>query len=77
MLLMSTCVQIVLFLASEGHTGESTVPNLGVVVQQLVQCVEHHHCEKAALDLMSRKLASIPNMNSTELKDVCYKYSLP
>lgn len=53
----------------EGHMGESTVPNLGVVVQQLVQCVEHHHLEKAALDLLSRKLASVPNMNSTELKE--------
>jgi hypothetical protein len=50
------------------------VPNLGVVVQQLVQCVEHHHREKAALDLLSRKLASVPNMNSTELKEVCCKH---
>jgi len=52
--------------------GESTVPNLGVVVQQLVQCVDHHHREKTALDLLSRKLTSIPNMNSTELKEVCH-----
>jgi len=52
--------------------GESTVPNLGVVVQQLVQCVDHHHREKTALDLLSRKLTSIPNMNSAELKGVCH-----
>jgi hypothetical protein len=52
--------------------GESTVPNMGVVVQQLVQCVDHHHREKTALDLLSRKLSSIPNMNSTELKEVCH-----
>ena len=50
--------------------GESTVPNLGVVVQQLVRCVEHHHREKAALDLLTRKLTSVSNMNSTELKEV-------
>lgn len=49
--------------------GESTVPNMGVVVQQLVQCVDHHYREKTALDLLSRKLSSIPNMNSTELKE--------
>ena len=55
--------------------GESAVPNLGVVVQQLVQCVDHHHREKTALDLLSRKLSSIPNMNTTELKEVCnYSY---
>jgi nuclear pore complex protein Nup205 len=53
----------------EGHMGESTVPNLGVVVQQLVQCVDHHHREKTAPDLLSQKLSSIPDMNSTELKE--------
>jgi hypothetical protein len=61
-----------MFLVAEGHMGESTVPNLGVVVQQLVQCVDHHHREKTALDLLSRKLSSIPNMNSTELKEACH-----
>ncbi|PSN57904.1 hypothetical protein C0J52_00219, partial [Blattella germanica] len=49
--------------------GESTAPGLGVVVQQLVRCVEHYHREKATLDLLTRKLTSVSNMNSTELKE--------
>ena len=44
--------------------------SLGVVVQQLVQCVNHHMREKGQLDLLVRRLDSIPEMNTATLKEV-------
>lgn len=43
--------------------------SLGVVIQQLVQCVNHHQREKGQLDLLVRRLDSIPEMNTTTLKE--------
>ncbi|XP_024081657.1 nuclear pore complex protein Nup205-like [Cimex lectularius] len=41
---------------------------LGVVVQQLVQAESHHRREKSNLDLLVRKLQSVPEMNTATLK---------
>nr|CAD7417924.1 unnamed protein product [Timema poppensis] len=51
------------------NSGSSDPPNLGVVVKQLVQCVEHHIREKASLEFLGRKLAFLPSMNATEMKE--------
>nr|CAD7433931.1 unnamed protein product [Timema monikensis] len=51
------------------NSGSSEPPNLGVVVKQLVQCVDHHIREKASLEFLCRKLAFLPSMNATEMKE--------
>ncbi|KAJ8957097.1 hypothetical protein NQ318_007312 [Aromia moschata] len=43
-------------------------PSLGVVVQQLISTVSHHHQEKVTHDLLERKLKEIPDMNSADLR---------
>lgn len=46
--------------------------SLGVVVQQMVQCVSHFHREKITLDLLVRKFESVHDLNSTTIKEVYY-----
>ncbi|XP_054275578.1 nuclear pore complex protein Nup205-like [Macrosteles quadrilineatus] len=48
---------------------EVSQSSLGVVVQQMVQCVSHFHREKVSLDLLVRKYQSIPDLNSTTVKE--------
>lgn len=44
-------------------------PGLGVVIKQLTQSVQHFHREKLTLEFLTRKKATIPNMNSTDFND--------
>ncbi|XP_063238890.1 nuclear pore complex protein Nup205 [Bacillus rossius redtenbacheri] len=54
--------------AAGGGRGE--VPTLGSVVQQLVQCVDHHHRERASLEALGNKLAGTASMTTAELHQV-------
>ncbi|KAG5873933.1 hypothetical protein JTB14_014533 [Gonioctena quinquepunctata] len=42
--------------------------SLGVIVQQLMSTVSHHHQEKITHELLVRKLEEVPDMNSVELQ---------
>jgi len=53
-----------------GERVGETQPVLGVVVDQLVASVSHHRKEKATLELLTRKLASLPELSTVELQEV-------
>ncbi|EFA00605.1 nuclear pore complex protein Nup205 [Tribolium castaneum] len=44
-------------------------PSLGVVVQQLINVVNHHHQEKFTYELLERKIKEIPVMDSTDVDE--------
>ncbi|XP_018324440.1 nuclear pore complex protein Nup205 [Agrilus planipennis] len=44
-------------------------PNLGVVIQILLNSVNYYHQEKVTVDNLSRRLREIPEMNSVDLKE--------
>ncbi|XP_044732734.1 nuclear pore complex protein Nup205 [Chrysoperla carnea] len=44
-------------------------PGLGIVIKQLMQSVKHYDQVKVALGLLTDKMGTISNMNSTDLKD--------
>ncbi|XP_066259964.1 nuclear pore complex protein Nup205 [Euwallacea similis] len=52
---------------SIGHTNEQE-PSLGSIVQQLLHTVNYQHQGKVTLDLLTRKINEIPDMNSMDLK---------
>lgn len=44
-------------------------PSIGVVIQQLMNCVNYYHKEKVTIDNLKRKVTQIPTMNSVDLKE--------
>ncbi|KAF7266032.1 hypothetical protein GWI33_020609 [Rhynchophorus ferrugineus] len=43
-------------------------PNLGIIVQQLINTVNYQHQEKVTFDLLERKIKEVPDMNSVDLR---------
>ncbi|XP_075229968.1 nuclear pore complex protein Nup205 isoform X2 [Lycorma delicatula] len=56
-------------LAERKDVGLSGEASLGVIVQQLVQCVKHYHSEKDTLDFLTQHLNSVADMNTVSVKE--------
>lgn len=52
------------------NQSSDTSPHLGILIQQLVASVMHFNREKLALELMMRKLKSVPDMSAIELEEL-------
>lgn len=44
-------------------------PSIGVIIQQLVNCVHYYHSEKVSLDILKRRVSNVPTMNTVDLKE--------
>lgn len=45
-------------------------PSLGVLVQHLINTINHYHKEKFTLDYLNRRLCEVPELNTVELKQI-------
>lgn len=52
-----------------GLNFKDQTPSLGVVVQQLINIVNHHHHEKFTYDFLERKIKEIPMMDNTDVDE--------